>query len=374
MTLLPDEVLDDPAALEARDSSGMLPAVASAAAQVREAAVLSAEAGLGRFAEEDRPRAVVVLGLGASGLAGEVMAAVAGPTCPAPVVAIRGHQLPPWVGAADLVVAVSGSGTDETTLAALEEGVRRGSRLLVVGAAGSPLELLASRGRAAFVPVPQGRPTRASLWSLVIPLVVAGDALGLLTADPETVELTAGLLEQLATRCRPVADTALNPAKSVALALLGRVPAVWGTSALTGVAAHRFASQLAANAKTPATYDVLPEAGHASLAVLDGPFAGGPEDLFADPDDESAPRLSLVLLRDTDEHPPVARRATIARDLARARGVGVSELQAEGSSALERVASLLAVGDWASTYLALAQGTDPTPVEVREELEAEARR
>jgi len=356
VSLLPEDVLDDRSELEVRDPGGMLPAVASGAAQVREAAVLAGEAGLSRLAGEDLPRSV------------------AGSSCPVPVLTWRGHGLPIWVGAADLVIAVSCSGTTEETLSALDEAARRGCRLLVVAAAGSPAEQLASRGRGLFVPVTQGRQPRASLWALSTPLVIAADALGLLTADHETVELTAVLLEQLAVRCQPDADTVLNPGKSLALSLVGRLPVVWGSSALSGVAAYRFACQLNGNAKIPAAQGVLPEAAHNQVVGFDGAFAGGPRDLFADPDESPETRLHLVLLRDSEEHRQVARRATACRDLARARGVEVSELQAEGGSALERMASLVAVGDWASTYLALAQGTDPTPVEAIAELKAEVSR
>ena len=125
-----EDLLDSPAELEAGDRSGMLRAVASSAAQVREAAALCTEAGLARLREEDRPRAVVVLGMGGSGIAGDVLVAVAGSTCPVPIVSHRGHGLPLWVGAADLVIAVSCSGRTEETLSALEEAVRRGCRLL----------------------------------------------------------------------------------------------------------------------------------------------------------------------------------------------------------------------------------------------------
>jgi glucose/mannose-6-phosphate isomerase len=366
----PEELLDSPSDLDAGDPAGMLRAVASSAAQVREAAVLSAEAGLSRLADEDLPRSVVVLGMGGSGIAGDVLAAVAGPSCPVPVISHRGHGLPLWVGAADLVIAVSCSGTTEETLSALEEAVRRGCRLLVVGAAGSPVEALASRGRGLFVPVPQGRQPRASVFALSTPLVVAGDALGLLSCSPEEVEATAVLLEQLAGRNRPDAETVLNPGKTLALSLTGTLPMVWGSSPLAGVAAYRFACQLNENAKTPAAWGVLPEAGHNQVVAFDGPFARGPRDIFADPDEDepARTRLHLVLLRDTEEHPRVARRAVVARDLARARGVEVSELVAEGLSPFQRLASLVTLGDWASTYLALAEGTDPTPVDAITEL------
>jgi glucose/mannose-6-phosphate isomerase len=362
--------LDEVAALEAGDPAGMLPAIASGAAQVREAAVLAREAGIGALSEDGRPRAVVVCGMGGSGIAGDVLAAVAGSACPVPVLTHRGYGLPAWVGAADLVIAVSCSGATEETLSATEEAVRRGSRLLAVGGADTPLEALAARGRGLFVPVTQGRQPRATVWALSTPLVLAGNALGLLSADADVIEATAARLEQIALRCRPDADHFANPAKLLALELSGSLPVVWGTSPLTGVAAYRFACQLNENAKTPAVWGVLPEANHNQVVAFDGPFAGSAnrsvEDLFRDRVEDEAPeltRMRLVLLRDTEEHPQVARRTAVSQELALERGLGVSSLVAEGASAFERLGSLVATVDWASAYLALLEGRDPTPVD-----------
>ncbi|HVE74013.1 MAG TPA: bifunctional phosphoglucose/phosphomannose isomerase [Mycobacteriales bacterium] len=367
--------LDDVAELEAGDPAGMLPAVASGAAQVREAAGLAREAGLEGLAAEGRPRAVVVCGMGGSGIAGDILAAVAGPGCPVPILTHRGYGLPAWVGATDVVVTVSCSGSTEETLSALEEAVRRGSRLLVVGAAGSPLEALGQRGRATFVPVAQGRQPRAAVWSLSTPLVVAGEALGLLSTSADAIEAAAGMLEAVAERCRPDAGALTNPAKRLAHELLGAVPVLWGTSPLAGVAAYRFACQLNENAKTPAVHGVLPESNHNQVVAFDGPFGGGGNagrgtsdaDLFRDrgddADEDAATRMQLVLLRDTDEHPQVRRRAEASVELAQERGVRLTALQAEGATSLERLAFLIAMTDWASVYLALLQGLDPTPVD-----------
>ena len=368
MTAAPDR-LDDPAGLEAGDPDGMLPAIASSAAQVREAAVLAAEAGVATLADDGRPRAVVVCGMGGSGIAGDVLAAAAGPGCPVPVITHRGYGLPAWVGPVDLVVAVSCSGATEETLSALEEAVRRGCRLLVVGRDGSPLDALGRRGRAVVVPVTQGRQPRASVWALSTPLVVAAHALGLLAAPAEAVEEAAVVLEQIADRCRIDAEMVVNPAKRLAVDLDGQLPVLWGTSPLAGTAAYRFACQLNENAQQPATWGVLPEANHNQVVAFDRPSAQAAnedgDDFFRDreQDVEREAGLALVLLRDSEEHPQVALRADVSAELARERALTVVQLRAEGASSFARLASLVGVTDYASAYLALLQGTDPTPVD-----------
>ena len=80
--------------------------------------------------------------------------------------------------------------------------------------------------------------------------------------------------------------------------------------------------------------------------------------------------LRLVLLRDTHEHPQVARRREESAKLAAQRGIGVSELTAVGDLPLERLASLVQLIDYASVYLAIAGGIDPAPIVAIQELKA----
>ncbi|MGI8681779.1 MAG: bifunctional phosphoglucose/phosphomannose isomerase [Mycobacteriales bacterium] len=364
--------LDDLAALETGDPAGMLRAVASSAAQVRTAVTLAEEAGVARLAGDGRPRSVVVTGMGGSGLSGDVLAAVAGGGCPVPIVTHRGYGLPGWVGPADLVAAVSCSGSTEETLSAADEAIRRGCRLLMVGGADSPLSERAEQAGAPYVVVPGGRQPRASLWALTVPLVMAAHALELVPAPPAVLEATAARLEAVSERCRPSSDSFVNPAKALAIELAGMVPMIWGSSPLAGVAAYRFKTQLAENAKYPGIFGVLPEANHNQVVTFDGVFAGrtSEADFFRDREEESEgpARLRLVLLRDRDEHPQTARRAEVSRELANQRGIEVSELVAEGNSPLERMASLVSLIDYATVYLAVLLGLDPTPVTAISEL------
>ncbi|MEV4198637.1 mannose-6-phosphate isomerase, partial [Micromonospora globbae] len=129
-----EALLDDADALAERDPGGMLRHTASAGAQVRESAALAAEANLSVLADEGRPRAVVIAGIGTAGRTGDVLATVAGPRCPVPVIAHRSAGVPGWVGAADVVIAVSASGRSPEALGAAEAAHRRGARLVAVGA------------------------------------------------------------------------------------------------------------------------------------------------------------------------------------------------------------------------------------------------
>lgn len=369
MTVEVDEGrIDDAAAIAATDPKGMLRAIATSAAQLRMGQTAAADAGFAEVAATiGRPRAIVVAGMGGSGIAGDVLAAVAGLSCPVPVIVHRGPGLPGWAGAADVVVAVSCSGTTDETLAAADEAVRRGATLLGVGAAGSPLARRCEQARGACAPVTMQVGPRATLWGLAAPLLVLGARFGLLDLGrgDEFLETAALRLEAVADACRPDRESFVNPGKSLALELAGTLPMVWGTGQVGGVAALRMACQLAENAKYPAVTGVLSEAHHNQVVTFDGAFAGAgtkADDIFRDRVDDAADvRLRLVLLRDDDSDAAIAR-ARVSEQVAQTRSVPTTVLSAEGASPVERLASLVCLTDFATAYLAIAQGIDPSPV------------
>lgn len=384
--MIDEALLDDTAALEANDPGGMMRATASAGAQVREATALTAEVNLSSLADEGRPRALVIAGAGTAARTGDFLATVAGPRCPVPVLAHRTSGVPGWVGAADVVIAVSASGRSPEALAAAEAAGRRGARLVAIGAPDSPLQSVAERARAPFVPVPRRAPARASFWGLTVPVLLAARALGLVKITEADLAETASRLDADADRCRPTAESFVNPAKSMALALAGSVPVVWGSSALAAMAARRFGDTLSANARYPVVTGELGEAGRGRVGLLDGYFGALAEttrDMFADPEesDDSAVRLSIVMLQDggladDDVSAPAAveqRRIEAVQEICDRRGVRWQLLTAEGGSVLERFASLSTVPDFASVYLGLAHGLDPMAVPAVTELKEKLR-
>ncbi|HVT66928.1 MAG TPA: SIS domain-containing protein [Trebonia sp.] len=391
--------LDDPEIVEAGDPGGMLRQVASSAAQVRTALRACAEADLSAIGPQTRPRAIVVAGSGGAGgsaFAGDALTAICGTGAPVQVTTVAGWQLPGWIGAADLVMAVSRSGHTAETLALASEAARRGCDLVAVGAPGSPLAELAVRARGAFIPVTAQGPARAMPWALTVPLLVCAARLGVARLEEASYEAAAAAMEDVSHQCRPSSESFVNPAKSLALDLVGRLPVIWGGSPVAAAAARRFASQLAANAKYPALFGLVAEAGHDQVATFDGPYAPTPEPAFPAAEDLGDPfsdrafgeeafgdgdfdfsgdedldgtssdeaSLRLVLVADPGgEHPAVERTRVAAASLAGLRGIDVSDIQMDPTGdPLRRLAATTQLLDYASVYLGIANGIDPLAI------------
>jgi glucose/mannose-6-phosphate isomerase len=399
--------LDTPDVIEAADPGDVLRQVASSAAEIRTALRSCQEADLSAFTPDARPRAIVVAGLGAAGLAGGILGAVTGPSSPVQVVAAPADRLPGWVGAADAVIAVSGSGATPETLTVATEAARRGCRLVGVGTKGSALHRIAEQARAPFIPVvaagvPGSVVPRSALWGLAIPLLVIAERLGMARIGPDVYEQAASRLEEVSHQCRPASESFVNPGKSLALDLVGTLPVVWATSGLSGIAAQRFADQLSGNAKYPAIVGLLPEAAQGQIGMLDGPFApaarrspgapgpagqlpSAPDDLSGLPDlaswdldyEETGPGpasgftpLRLIVIVDPEQDQRVAALQRAVTDLAGQRGIGLSELAMDGEHPLVRLAGVVQLADYASVYLAIASGIDPGQAAASADLQA----
>jgi glucose/mannose-6-phosphate isomerase len=239
-------------------------------------------------------------------------------------------------------------------------------------------------------------------WALTVPLLVCAARLGVARIDADGYESAAAAMEDVSHQCRPSSESFVNPAKSLALDLVGRLPLIWGGSAAAAAAGRRFASQLAANAKHPAIFGLLPEAGHDQVATFDGPYAPPLEPAFPAAEDFGSPfadgsfsdstfrdgafgdkdfdfsdsgdadldglstdeaSLRLVLVGDpAGEHPAVERARAAAASLAGVRGIDVSDITMDGSEPLRRLAATVQLLDYASVYLGIASSIDPLAI------------
>jgi glucose/mannose-6-phosphate isomerase len=127
-----------------------------------------------------------------------------------------------------------------------------------------------------------------------------------------------------------------------------RYPVIWGADGIGAVAATRWRTQLAENAKVPAFASALPELNHNEVV---GWSEGTGSSFF------------LVALRHQGEAADVAARFGVTVDVVSASGLEFDEVWAEGQSPLARLMWLCLLGDAVSVYLAFLRGVDPTPIE-----------
>ena len=351
--------LDDlgPAVLAELDPQDHAAAVALAAARVRETGTRAAEADLSGIREDGRPRAVLVIARGVAAIAARAWVATCGTGGPVILAVAHPDELPAWAGPVDLVIGAAGT-DDAVGAAALEQAVRRGSHIAAVAGARSSLAEVAEQGRGTVVGLPS-TPAGLELWTVLPALAVIGDAASVAPSPPVTLETAATVLEELARRCHPGAESFVNPAKGLAHDLGGTAPLVWGDGAVAGVAAERFAERLAA-AGVAALSGALPAVLGTQGGLLEQPRAAESadgDDFFRDRADDvdSTPR-HLVLLPDVELSPALAE----ARSLAHAGGVGVAEMLGDAGPALARFAAHAGLADWVGLYVALAHGRDPS--------------
>jgi glucose/mannose-6-phosphate isomerase len=341
-------MLDDVDAMKGLDRSDMLETVGAFPDQLKHAMLIAQ----GVDYPQTMPRQVVVVGMGGSGISGQLLADWAFDRLDVPVSVVNDYHLPHYCGNRTLVLVESYSGNTEETLSCFEEAIVRGCPTVAVASGGE----LASRAKARGVPlveIPADLPVpRAATAYLLVPLLMAMEGTGLAFVTDELREAIR-VLSTLRDELGPHVPATVNPAKQVALALEGTVPVVYGQGVLKA-AARRWRTQLNENPKMLARDDVFPECNH-----NDTPAWGG---------SGNTETFSVVLLRDTVEPQVVTDRVELTREMAFSGAKVVAEVRARGEGALARILSAMYVGDYASLYLAFLRGMDPAPIDMIEDL------
>jgi glucose/mannose-6-phosphate isomerase len=298
------------------------------------------------------PRAIVALGMGGSGIGGDLLRAVLFDEAVGPVISVKEYRAPAFVGPQTLVFACSYSGDTEETLAAYDEATTRGAPCVAITSGGALLRRAQERRHLAVV-IPPRLPPRAALPYLFLPMLAVLARAGVVRAFDAELREAVDVVRHVAAEYGP--DHSDSPARRLADLLRGHIPVVYSAVPFLEPAAERWKDQFNENAKTFAVWNTFPELNHNETVGwgLDAALAR---------------LLHVIILRDAVEPERLARRVAITRDLAFARAGGLDEVRATGTGKLARLLSAILIGDFVSWYLALQRGVDPTPVAVIDEL------
>ena len=330
----------DAAACRAVDSTGQIAETLGLHEHLRDALwrVDSAAA-----APVDAHGGLIVAGMGGSSVGGRLAAGALGPRLRRPLALAMGYDIPPWIGPETLVLCSSYSGATEETLATYDAAKAAGAPRLVA-TTGGPLAERARADGVAVVPLPGGFQPRVAVGYSLVTALEAAALCGAAPSLRDDVEAAAALAEELAREWGP--DGAEDgEAKRIARALDGTIPVITGTG-LTASVAYRWKCQINENAEIPAFASKLPEHDHNEIVG----WAGAER------------RLSAVFLEDPQAAERVVRRVAVTAELAAQGAAVVERVSARGDTRLERLVSLVLLGDLVSMYMAVLRGVDPVDV------------
>jgi glucose/mannose-6-phosphate isomerase len=195
-------------------------------------------------------------------------------------------------------------------------------------------------------------PPRAALGYSFAPLLMFLDKIGLIKNAQQELTMMVEKLKSFRDNYIEDIDLEKNMAKRLAQRIRGKIPIIYGGPTLTDTVALRWKGQLCENSKVLAFNNVFPEFNHNELV-------GWSEQIK-----NMSEHLVVIVLRDFDDHPQVKARMDIVKGIIETFEVEVIEIYSRGDMPLERMFSLIQLGDFVSYYLAILSEVDPTPVKV----------
>jgi len=305
------------------------------------------------FVKYNKPRNIVVAGMGGSAIGGEILRDWLRDEILIPIEVCNDYALPAYANEHTLVFAVSYSGETEETLNAFVDTIRRKCMVIAITSGGHLLSFC-EKLQLPHVTIPTGLPPRAALPYVFFPLPVLMEKMNALVGKRSEIEESVRVITIVSEENSPHIPAKNNFSKRLAMQLEGLVPVIYGFRQY-GAIAHRLKTQFNENSKVPSRHEVFPELNHNEVVGWEAP-----EDLTK--------VFSVLLIRDHDEPDEIRNRIEATKSTVVQKTGRILEIYAKGKGKLARMFSILHLGDFTSVYLAILRDVDPVPVKTIDEI------
>ncbi|MCM8758549.1 MAG: bifunctional phosphoglucose/phosphomannose isomerase [Candidatus Omnitrophica bacterium] len=286
---------------------------------------------------------IIFAGMGGSAIVGDILKQIVEVHSKIPFIVHRNYGLPPYATSKTLIFTVSYSGNTEETLSAFKEAMKLGCKIISLSSGGE-LEKISKKQGIKHIKIPSGQPPRCSLGYMFFPLAKLLEKFGYI----EKVN-TMKIVEMARSYAKIYGvDSMENKAKEIAKVMHGKNVIVYSGELLAS-AALRWKTQIAENSKQMTSINFFPELNHNEIMAWNFPFS-------------VLKNCVVFLLRDKDDNDRIRLRMDLTIKIIREKGIQVYEVESEGQDIVERIFSLIILGDWISFYLALLNGVDPTEI------------
>ena len=339
--------LDDAASYGSVDTADMLGHIRSLPLQCTDAWQLAQACTLPPA--HGNARHLVAIGIGGSAMGATAVQGLLAGECKIPISVVRDYELPEYVrGPEFLVVACSYSGNTEETLGAMGQALQRGVSPAII-TTGGKLADLAKREAIPLVEYAYRSQPRAALGYSLVLLLGLCSRLGFVGDYSPDVAEAASVMKGWQKEIHAGRAAPENAAKRLAAQIGDRLPVIYGAGHLVAVA-NRWKTQFNENAKYWSYFEPMPELQHNSVVGFDS-------------SQPASDQTIVMMLRSGLDHARVKTRWDVTGEMLSRAGVAVETVQARGESRLAQMLSLIHFGDYVSYYLAMRNGTDPTPVD-----------
>lgn len=344
-------MLDDDNVLRQRDPSDALGVAAMQFEQARFAAEIRNPDHDGREITK-----VVIAGMGGSALAGLLLKTWLESELDVPIEVIRDYNLPSYVDHSTLVIASSYSGNTEETVSCFAQARARAAQTAVV-AAGGELGRLADEYSVAYAALPAGMQPRMTVIYGLRALTALLAHFGVIGFDKfDEIKTAADWLGSETMAWVPGVRTDKNLAKQLALMAVGKTP-VFYAGGLMAPIAYKWKISWNENAKNVAFWNQYPEFNH-------NEFIGWSSHPVEKP-------FAVFDLKSRFEHPRTLKRFEISDRLLSGKRPKATTVDLKGDSVVAQMLWGSVLADFASIYVAILNGVDPTPVPLIEKLKVE---
>jgi glucose/mannose-6-phosphate isomerase len=327
------------------DKADMLGRVVSFPRQMEDAWRIGAEF-VGNWSP-GRFKTIVVCGMGGSAIGGDMLRSFFGNRLKAPLISCRDYTVPAYLGEDTFVVVSSYSGNTGETLSAYESVRGRGATVVAVSSGGK-LEGMCEDDDVPFCRIPGGMPPRSAIAYSFFPMIQILRAAGLAAFDDAEFKEAHEAIGALCAEYGP--ESPANRALDLARKIHGRIPFIYSGPGLFEAVARRWSCQFNENSKSLAHFAQYTELNHNEIV--------GWEKM-----PEVLEKIIVFSLEDKDDHVNTRNQTEIGLGIIGKLAASVERIDGGGGGRLTRLLSAMILGDFASVYLALLGGVDPTPVE-----------
>lgn len=269
-----------------------------------------------------------------------------------PLEVSRDYQVPAYVGRDSLVICVSVSGNTEETIASLHDALAKKARVAIITSGGQLLDI-AQQQALPHIQLDKISQPRYGVPMHLRAITALLKSYNVISTQPfnelaGAQSVVTHFAEQL------TADVAVdhNPAKQLALFTAGKTVLVY-SSHLFSPLAYKWKTSFNENAKNTVWCNEFPEFNHNEFIgwtshPVDKPFA-------------------VITLRSNLDNPRINQRLDLSEKLLSGRRPASHDIILPGDSYIQQVLCGAILGDFASIYLGLLNGVDPTPVGLVEE-------